>query len=84
MPGVSKRWKWIPGRRSNCGLGRMVLWRKSETMLQKYGNIIQGVDFGVCHLWTLGEYGKVESKGSNRSLSFYFNSDLGEEQSTGL
>lgn len=40
------------------------------------GNIIQEVEFGFCHLWTLGKRGKREPKGSNRSLRFYFNGYL--------
>lgn len=74
----------MPGRESNCGLGRMVLWRKSETMLQKYGNMFQGVVFWSLSSMDTGECGKGESNGSNRSLSFYFHGDLEKEQSTGV
>lgn len=44
------------------------------------GDIIQTVEFGFYHLWTLGKCGKLESKGSE-SVCVYFNNYLERESS---
>lgn len=63
MPGVRERWKWMPGRESDGGLGGMVLCRERETVLQKNGNMNLGAEFGVCHRWTLGNVERQNQRG---------------------